>query len=54
MKQLTSTKKLVSVLFCILRDLIWVFLPADILHQPVNCDINTASQWMCFVYLAAI
>lgn len=54
MKQLTFTKKLVSVLFCILSDLVYAFLPADVLHLPVNCDINVVSQWIYFVYLASI
>lgn len=54
MKQLTSTKKLVSPLVCILSDLVYALLPADILYPPISCDMNTVSQWTCFVYLASI
>lgn len=40
MKQPTSTKKLVSVLFCILSDWVYALVPADMLHPPINCNIN--------------
>lgn len=54
MKQLTSTKKLVSALFSLHSDLVYAFLPADLLHPPINCSINTVSKGMCFVYLASV
>lgn len=51
MRRLTSTRKLVSVLFCILSDLVYVLLPADMPQPLVNCKSNAISQRISFMYL---